>query len=122
MVGIGRISYETNSLRGDCGSAFAGLFACRTEPAVEAFSEATSAPAAPTAASTTEPMPEPTAEPTPETEEPEPTEEPTPAPTPEPITRERLDMGEFDAFFDGAVFVGDSMTKEFETMCANSAS
>lgn len=92
---------------------FAGLFACRTEPAVEAFSEATAVPAAPTAAPTTEPMPEPTAEPTPETEEPEPTEEPTPAPTPEPITRERLDMGEFDAFFDGTVFVGDSMTKEF---------
>ena len=48
---------------------------------------------------------------------PEPTETPTPTPvpTPEPITVERLDAGEFDAYFDDAVFVGDSLTRQLES-------
>jgi hypothetical protein len=46
---------------------------------------------------------------------PEPTSEPTPEPTPEPerIDAARLDSGEFDSYFDDAVFVGDSITKTF---------
>lgn len=35
---------------------------------------------------------------------------PTPEPTPEPITAERLDSGEFDAYFDDALLIGDSLT------------
>lgn len=44
-----------------------------------------------------------------------PTPELTPEPTPEPerIDAARLDSGEFDSFFDDAVFVGDSITKSF---------
>ena len=44
-----------------------------------------------------------------------PTPESTPEPTPEPerIDAARLDAGEFDSFFDDAVFVGDSITKSF---------
>lgn len=64
------------------------------------------------------PTPEPTAVSTPEptTEHTtEPTAEPTPEPTPAPeiIDAQRLASGEFDAFFDDAVFVGDSITKSF---------
>ncbi|MDO4835182.1 MAG: GDSL-type esterase/lipase family protein [Clostridia bacterium] len=55
------------------------------------------------------PTPEPTPAPTP-TPTPTPTPEPTPVPTPELITNERLDSGEFDSFFNDALFVGDSLT------------
>ena len=41
---------------------------------------------------------------------PEPTAAPTPEPTPEPITAARLDSGEFDAYFDDALLIGDSLT------------
>lgn len=49
------------------------------------------------------------------TPEPTPTPVPTatPEPTPEPITQARLDSGEFDRFFDGALFLGDSLTDMF---------
>lgn len=63
---------------------------------------------APTAAPTSAPTETPTNVPT-ETPSPEPTHEP----TPEPITAEQLDAGLFDAYFDDAVFFGDSMTKAF---------
>ena len=39
----------------------------------------------------------------------------TPTPTPEPITEARLSSGEFDGYFDDAVFIGDSLTKGFST-------
>jgi lysophospholipase L1-like esterase len=54
------------------------------------------------------PTPEPTPEPTPT-----PVPTPTPEPTPEPITQARLDSGEFDRFFDDALFLGDSLTDMF---------
>ena len=62
--------------------------------------------------------PETTSSPTPmarPTDTPEPTPEPTPAPTPEPLilSAQRLNSTEFDSYFDGAVFVGDSITKTF---------
>ena len=60
---------------------------------------------APTPTAIPTPTPEPTAAPTPE-----PTAAPTPAPTPAPITAARLDAGEFDAYFDDAVLIGDSLT------------
>ncbi len=41
---------------------------------------------------------------------PSPTLSPTVAPTSEPITRERLDSGEFDHFFDDTLLIGDSLT------------
>ena len=57
------------------------------------------------------PTPTPTPTPTPSpAPSPTPTPEPTPAPTPEPITAERLDAGEFDAYFDDALLIGDSLT------------
>ena len=57
-------------------------------------------------------LPVPTSEPTPEPT-PTPVPTPTPEPTPEPITQERLDSGEFDRFFEGALFLGDSLTDMF---------
>jgi lysophospholipase L1-like esterase len=65
---------------------------------------------APTPAVTPSPTPTPTPAPTPS---PSPTPSPTPEPTPEPITNARLDSGEFDSFFDDAVFIGDSITGTF---------
>ncbi|MBR0507820.1 MAG: hypothetical protein IJJ86_04350 [Clostridia bacterium] len=52
--------------------------------------------------------PVPTPEPTPE-----PTPKPTPEPTPEPerITCGKLDGGAYDAYFDDALLIGDSLTK-----------
>lgn len=64
----------------------------------------------PTAALTAEPTQEPTELPT---STPSPTTEPTPAPTPEPITRERLDSGEFDMFYNDTLLIGDSLTEFF---------
>lgn len=72
---------------------------------------ATAAPvSAVTAASaeTSVPTPIPTAVPT---LPPTPVPTPAPSPTPEPVTVERLDAGEFDGYFDDAVFIGDSLTK-----------
>ncbi len=61
--------------------------------------------------STIRPTPIPTPSPTPTpAPTPSPTPTPTPAPTPIPVTEEMLDSGEFDSYFDGAVFVGDSLT------------
>lgn len=50
------------------------------------------------------------------TEPPAPTPDPTPEPTPEPerIDEQRLSSGEFDSYFDDAVFVGDSITHSFK--------
>ena len=50
------------------------------------------------------------------TDTPAPTEAPTPEPTPEPerIDEQRLASGEFDSYFDDAVFVGDSITHSFK--------
>ncbi len=104
-----------------------GLYGCNPETADDAVQiQKPTETKVPTACPTTEPAstPEPVDEPTPvPTEEPtpeptpvpteEPTPEPTAEPTPEPITRARLDSGEFDSFFDGALFIGDSMTREF---------
>lgn len=56
--------------------------------------------------------PESTTEPTPT---PAPT--PTPSPTLEPVTDEMLDSGRFDAYFDDAVFVGDSITESLRNYC-----
>lgn len=56
--------------------------------------------------------PEPTTEPTPT---PAPT--PTPSPTLEPVTDEMLDSGRFDAYFDDAVFLGDSITQSLRNYC-----
>ena len=53
------------------------------------------------------PTPAPTAEPT---NAPTPSPVPTPAPTPEPVTVERIESGEFDGYFDDALFIGDSLT------------
>lgn len=61
---------------------------------------------APTPVPTDTPSPTPTSTPTP-------TPTPTPVPTPEPITEERIEAGEFDSYFDDALFVGDSITKGF---------
>lgn len=55
------------------------------------------------------------------TQTPEPTTEPTPTPAPtptlEPVTDEMLDSGRFDAYFDDAVFVGDSITESLRNYC-----
>lgn len=66
--------------------------------------------------------PAPTAEPTATaapTTEPTPTPAPTPTPSPtlEPVTDEMLDSGRFDAYFDDAVFVGDSITESLRNYC-----
>ena len=85
------------------GCSFAPQSASVDRPA------AVSAPPAVEAAfSSPDPTPVPTPTPTP-------TPSPTPSPTPtlEPITLARLDSGEFDRYFDGAVFLGDSQTKSF---------
>ena len=63
-----------------------------------------------TSAPTLPPTPSPAPSPTPV---PTPVPTPTPEPTPEPITQERLDSGEFDRFFDGTLFLGDSLTDMF---------
>lgn len=52
-----------------------------------------------------------------------PTAKPTPAPTPEPtpepvlVTDEMLASGMYDAYFDDAVFIGDSITLGFQNYC-----
>ncbi|MBQ9188435.1 MAG: SGNH/GDSL hydrolase family protein [Clostridia bacterium] len=94
------------------------LFACCDKPqtavstaAPTATTEASAKPAqthTPIATPALTPSPTPT--PTPALA-PSPTPTPTPEPTPEPITKERLDAGEFDAYFDDAVFIGDSLTR-----------
>ena len=88
-----------------------GFFACQPKQSAETFAEPTALPSA-SALPTEPPVPEPTETPA-EEKTPAPTAEPTAEPTPEPITRARLDAGEFDDYFNDAVFVGDSMTKEF---------
>ena len=97
----------------------AALFACgvRVAPESEALETQTAAPTPEeTPVRTT---PETTPETTPVTFSPAPTEAPTPSPTPEPtaapeiIDEERLASGEFDPYFDDAVFVGDSITATF---------
>lgn len=40
-----------------------------------------------------------------------------PSPTMEPVTDEMLDSGRFDAYFDDAVFVGDSITESLRNYC-----
>lgn len=100
------------------------LAACgvQTAPKTEAQPDTTSDPT-PLITPTTEPdevvlvqseTPEPSDVPVP-TESPTESPVPTPEPTPEPeiITAERLASGEFDRYFDDAVFVGDSITKSF---------
>jgi Lysophospholipase L1 and related esterases len=105
------------------------LLACGVNVSQEAQSAPTSEP-------TSEPTQEPTPEPTPVEESveailsahetpaaslapvptdvptptPKPTAAPTPTPKPEIIDAERLASGEFDSYFDDAVFVGDSIT------------
>ena len=73
---------------------------CRT-----AAPAATAATAVPTAS----PTPVSTAAPT-STSVPTLTPTPSPTPTPATVTDAELDAGALDAFFDGALFVGDSMT------------
>ena len=101
-----------------------GSIACQTERASDAFANQTALPAPTTenvikesnGAPTETPADAPTETPTVTTEPTDaPTETPTVTtePTPKPVTRADLDSGAFDTFFDGAVFVGDSMTKEF---------
>lgn len=41
----------------------------------------------------------------------------TPAPTPEPVTDEMLATGRFDGYFDGTVFLGDSLTVSLYNYC-----
>lgn len=65
---------------------------------------------------TTAPTVEPTATPDP-TWTPSPQATPTPSPTLEPVTDEMLDSGRFDAYFDDAVFVGDSITESLRNSC-----
>lgn len=65
---------------------------------------------------TTAPTVEPTATPDP-TWTPSPQATPTPSPTLEPVTDEMLDSGRFDAYFDDAVFVGDSITESLRNYC-----
>ena len=70
--------------------------------------------AAPTTTHAPAPTPTPTLAPTAApTEAPTPIPTQTPEPTPEPITEERLASGEFDRYFDDAVFIGDSLTRSF---------
>ncbi len=42
-----------------------------------------------------------------------------PTPTPEPVTEERIESGEFDSYFDDAVFIGDSLTEAFSNYVRN---
>ncbi len=65
---------------------------------------------------TTAPTVEPTATPDP-TWTPSPQATPTPSPTLEPVTDEMLDSGRFDAYFDDAVFLGDSITQSLRNYC-----
>lgn len=87
-----------------------GCAAEATAQLPEAQQTATATAAQQTAAVTQ--TPEPTTEPTPT---PAPT--PTPSPTLEPVTDEMLDSGRFDAYFDDAVFVGDSITESLRNSC-----
>lgn len=87
-----------------------GCAAESTAQLPEAQQTATATAAQQTAAVTQ--TPEPTTEPTPT---PAPT--PTPSPTLEPVTDEMLDSGRFDAYFDDAVFVGDSITESLRNYC-----
>ena len=87
-----------------------GCAAEATAQLPEAQQTATATAAQQTAAVTQ--TPEPTTEPTPT---PAPT--PTPSPTLEPVTDEMLDSGRFDAYFDDAVFVEDSITESRRNYC-----
>ena len=87
-----------------------GCAAEATAQLPEAQQTATATAAQQTAAVTQ--TPEPTTEPTPT---PAPT--PTPSPTLEPVTDEMLDSGRFDAYFDDAVFVEDSITESLRNYC-----
>lgn len=65
---------------------------------------------------TTAPTVEPTATPDPTwTPSPQPT--PMPSPTMEPVTDEMLATGRFDVYFDGTVFLGDSLTLSLRNYC-----
>ena len=87
-----------------------GCVAEATAQLPEAQQTATTTAAQQTAAVTQAPAP--TAEPTPT-----PVPTPTPSPTLEPVTDEMLDSGRFDAYFDDAVFVGDSITESLRNYC-----
>lgn len=87
-----------------------GCVAEATAQLPEAQQTATTTAAQQTAAVTQAPAP--TAEPTPT-----PVPTPTPSPTLEPVTDEMLDSGRFDAYFDDAVFVGDSITESLRNSC-----
>ena len=82
-------------------------FACG-RPAIEAAAPSVGIEATPSPSPTSAPTDTPSPSPSPT---PEPTE--TPEPTPEVIDAARLDAGEFDSFFDDAVFIGDSITRTF---------
>lgn len=92
--------------------AIAMLFAACSAKAVPAAEASTPSPAR------TEAVRTPEAE-TVRFETPTPTPTPTPEPTPELITNERLDSGEFDSWFDDALFVGDSLTEVFSHRVRN---
>lgn len=87
-----------------------GCVAEATAQLPEAQQTATTTAAQQTAAVTQAPAP--TAEPTPT-----PVPTPTPSPTLEPVTDEMLDSGRFDAYFDDAVFLGDSITQSLRNYC-----
>ena len=87
-----------------------GCVAEATAQLPEAQQTATTTAAQQTAAVTQAPAPR--AEPTPT-----PVPTPTPSPTLEPVTDEMLDSGRFDAYFDDAVFVGDSITESLRNYC-----
>lgn len=87
-----------------------GCVAEATAQLPEAQQTATTTAAQQTAAVTQAPAP--TAEPTPT-----PVPTPTPSPTLEPVMDEMLDSGRFDAYFDDAVFVGDSITESLRNYC-----
>lgn len=87
-----------------------GCVAEATAQLPEAQQTATTTAAQRTAAVTQAPAP--TAEPTPT-----PVPTPTPSPTLEPVTDEMLDSGRFDAYFDDAVFLGDSITQSLRNYC-----
>lgn len=100
--------------------ALAFCFGCGAPQAPVPASEATSIPETPlpteappvgdeTVVLAAEDTPVPTLPPTP-SPTPSPTPTPSPVPTPEPITAARLDAGEFDAYFDDALLIGDSLT------------
>ena len=104
------------------GLLIGGLLWVCPSAALEIRASETEAPASPTPAAITIHAPTITATPSPKptpTVAPTPEPTPTPAPTPEPITEERLSSGEFDSYFDDAVFIGDSLTEAFSNYVRN---